>query len=113
MFDNLTKEIFSYSVIPAAILVLIILVLLLAGKKKDGNYFKYNYSIKILLSITIGLVLPLITGYTIWVFLKYINRGIVMSNMLYMVLLVALIISLVILLGVICKKLYREINDVE
>ena len=113
MFDNLTKEIFDYSVIPVAVIVIIVLILLVIGKKKDNNYFKYNYFIKILLLIIIGLVLPLITGYTIWKYEKYSIDGTLSSNIIYMILLVMLIILLIILLIVICNKLLKGIKKDE
>jgi len=110
MFDNLTKEIFYYSLIPAGVIAIIVLLLLFVSKKKENVYYKYNYYIKIALLIIIGLVLPLITGYTIWVLERFINKNILSSNMLYIVLLVALIISLIVLLSVICNKLIKGIN---
>lgn len=111
MFDNLTKEIFIYSAIPAGILALIVLILLLVGKKKDNNIFKYNYFIKILLILIIGLVLPLITGYTIWVFERFSNQNTLSSNWFYLVLLILLIIALIGLLITICKKLINGIKN--
>ena len=110
MFDNLSKEIFIYSVIPAAVIAIIVLVLLVVGKKKENNFFKYNYFIKTLLIIIIGLVLPLITGYTIWAYERFTSRNLLSSNIFYMVLLVVLIISLIVLLVIICQKLLKGIN---
>ena len=110
MFSNLTKEIFIYSVIPAAILAVVILILLIVGKKKDNNFFKYNYFIKILLLIIIGLVLPLIIGYTIWRYESFTSKSTLGSNILYMVLLIVLIISLIVLLVVVCNKLLKSVR---
>ena len=113
MFDNLTKEIFIYSVIPVAIMVFIVLLLLFIGKKKDNDYYKYNYAIKILLNLIIGLVLPLIIGYTIWVFLRFANRGIIMANIIYIVILLALIIALIFLFIVVCRKMFNGLRNSE
>ena len=38
-------------------------------------------------SIIIAIVLPLIIGYTIWIYERFINRGLVSSNIFYMILL--------------------------
>ena len=110
MFDNLTKEIFYYSLIPAGVIAIIVLILLFISKKNENVYYKYNYYIKTALLIIIGLVLPLIIGYTIWVFERFINKNLVSSNLIYMILLVALIISLIVFLIVICHKLIKGIN---
>lgn len=113
MLSNLTKEIFIYSLIPAAVLVFIVLLLLLVGKKKNDNFFKYNYFIKILLLLIIGLVLPLIVGYTIWVFERFMAKNLLSSNMFYVILLIVLDISLVVLLIVICRKLFKSFKSRE
>ena len=115
MFNNfeLPKEIFYYSIIPVGIIALIILVLLLIGKKKYDNYYKYNYFMKTLMLVIIGLVLPLIVGYTIWILERFINKSIISSNILYILLLIALIVLLVVLLIVICRKLIKSINGSE
>ena len=109
MFSNLTKEIIYYSVIPVAILFVIILLLFI-GKKKDNNIYKYNYFIKVLLLIIIGLVLPLITGYSIWIYERFTNKGILSSNILYMLLLGILIVSLIVLFVYICTKIVKGID---
>lgn len=113
MLDNLTKEIFYYSVIPVAIIAVIVLILLFVGKKKEDNYYKYNYTIKTLLLVIIGLVLPLITGYTIWIFERFLNKNTLSSNILYIVLLMFLIIALIGLLITICYKMHKSINKTD
>ena len=110
MLDNLTKEIFYYSVIPVAVIAIIVLILLLIGKKKENDYYKYNYSIKIMLIIIIGLVLPLITGYTIWIYERFTDKKMLNSNILYMLMLVILIVSLISLLIIVCTKLLKSID---
>ena len=111
MFNNLTKEIFIYSVIPAVAIALLVLIILILGKKKENIYYKYNYVVKTLLLLIIGLVLPLIMGYTIWVMERFINKNLVSSNILYIVILVILIISLIALLIMICRKLLKGIEQ--
>ena len=99
-----------YSVIPVVILAIVVLLLLIIGKKKDNDYFKYNYFIKILLVIIIGLVLPLIAGYTIWICERFSGSSSLYSNLVYIALLVGLIIALIALLIVICKKFLKGIK---
>ncbi len=111
MFNNLTKEIFCYSLIPFAIIAIMVFALIIIGKKRDNNYYKYDYFIKVLLFVIISLVLPLITGYTIWIYERFVSRGIVSSNLMYMVLLALLIIALVILLITAFIKLFKSINS--
>ena len=89
MFDNLTKEIIYLSLIPVVIILLIDLIAFLFKKKKDDN-FKFNYFIKVSLIIANAIVLPLIGGYTIWVILSYIKRGILLKNIWYVALIVFL-----------------------
>ena len=111
MFDNLTMEIFYFSLIPVAVLAVVTLFILLFSRKNENNYYKYNYIIKILLIIMISLVLPLITGYTIWVFLRYLAKGILLANIIYIIILCILTIALIILLIVISRKLYNILNE--
>lgn len=109
MFNNLTKDILYYSLTPFIITAIIVLILMIIGKKKDNNYYKYDYSIKVLLFIIIAIVLPLIIGYTAWVYERFISRGLVSSNIGYMILLGVLIISLIILLIITFIKLSKNI----
>ena len=109
MFDNLTMEIFYYSVIPVAIIALITLLILIFSKK-NKDYYKYNYIIKVSLIIMISLVLPLMIGYTLWLIQRYLTKGIILSNMVYIVILCSIIIALIALLIIICKKLYINLN---
>ena len=111
MFSNLTKEIFYYSLIPVAIIAVIILVLLIMGKKKSVKYYKYNYSIKVLLSILLALVFSIMLGYTIWVYERVITLNIVSENILFMILLAVLVISLFLSLIIICYKLWKEYDS--
>ena len=110
MFNNLTNEIIYYSLIPFIVVALITFILIIIGKKKYDNYYKYNYAIKILLFILIAIVLPLIVGYTIWIYERFINRGLVSSNIIYMLLLAILVISLVVLLIITSIKLYNGLT---
>jgi hypothetical protein len=111
MFENLTKEIFYYSVIPAAIIALIVLILLFVGKKNENIYYKYNYVIKTSLLLIIGLVLPLIVGYTVWVLERFIKYNLLLSNLFYVILLIVLIVSLIVLLVMICNKQLKGIGS--
>ena len=111
MFNNLTKDIIFYSLIPFVIVAIVVFALIIVGKKKSNNYYKYDYAIKVLLFVIITLVLPLISGYTIWVFERFINRGLVSSNIMYMVLLVILIISLIVLLFTAFIKLTKSYKE--
>lgn len=108
MFNNLSKEIIWYSVIPVIVIALIILLLIIVGKKKDDNYFQYNYGIKVLLAILVSLVLSIMAGYTIW-FLGRISS--VSKNIIYIILLFGVDIFLFILLIIIVVKLYKSINQ--
>ena len=110
MLNNLTKEIFYYSVIPVVVIAIIVLVLLLKDRKKENDNYKYNYTIKIMLLIIIALVLPLITGYTIWIYERFTDKKILSSNILYMVLLILLVIFLIALLVIVCNKLLKSIS---
>ena len=113
MFNNLTKEIFIYSLIPALIIALISLLLIFISKKKGENIYKYNYIIKVFIIIIVGLVFPLITGYSIWVYERMSNLNTVSSNILYLILLAFLIISLLVLLIVTCVKLFQSLKSDE
>ena len=113
MFDNLTMEIFYYSLIPVAVLALVTLFVLLFTRNKENSRYKRNYIIKVLLIIMISLVLPLITGYTIWVFKRYLTKGIILSNLGFIIILGLLIIALVVLLIIICRRLYQSFNNKE
>ena len=110
MFDNLTMEIFYYSLIPVAILAIVALLILVFGRKKENNY-KYNYFIKILLILIIGLVLPLIIGYTAWIIKRYYLSNSLLPNIGFIVILVLLIIALIILFTYISRKLYNRFKD--
>lgn len=109
MFDNLTREILYYSVIPFVIIAIIILILLLKGKK-ESNLYKYDYFIKILLFAVIALLLPLVIGYTGWVYSYYVAEKV---TLFYMIVLLLLIISLIVILIVIIRKLLGGINKEE
>ena len=107
MFDNLTREILYYSVIPFVIIAIITLFLLLKGKKEENRY-KYNYFIKMLLYIIIALVLPLITGYSFWVYKYYVDEKV---TLFYMIVLGLLIVSLVTILIIITRKIYKSFKE--
>ena len=113
MLENISKEIFYYSFIPVFVITILILILLLVGKKKNNNYFKYNYFIKVLLAILIGFVLSIMTGYTIWVFLRVINLEILKENILYLLVLSIIVISLLSTLIIMVYKLYKSYDEKE
>ena len=111
MFDNLPKEIFYYSLIPVAILGIIVFILFMVGKKKYDNYYKYNYFIKILSLIIVGLVLPVIIGYTIYTVQRLIIKGTLFANIFYVIILCVLDISFIIMFIIICRRLIKNIKD--
>ena len=113
MFDNLTKEIFIYSLIPAFVIALICIILIVVSKKKGENAYKFNYAIKVLILLIVRLVLPLITGYSIWVYERMVSKNILASNIFYLLLLIALIIALIALLIAACYKLFQSFHDRE
>ncbi len=113
MLNNISKEIFYYSVIPVVIIAFIILLLLIIGKKKNDNYYKYNYTIKVLLSLLIGCILSIMTGYTIWVYERLKDMGTISQNILYLALLVVLVFFLFLSLIILVVKLYRSFKEKE
>lgn len=117
MFNNLTKEIITLAVIPVIVILIVDLIFVLVFRNKNES-FRYNYLIKISLIIAIAIVLPLITGYTIWVIESFTNRGILMDNMWYIILIIFLTLALLVLLIWIYLKslrnlIYEEIDEEE
>ncbi len=111
MFNNLTKEVILYSLIPAFIVALISLVLIIISKKNSKNFYKYDYIIKVLIIIIVGLVLPVITGYSVWVYERLSSLNTISSSILYLVLLASLIIALVSLLIIACQRLFQDLDN--
>ena len=108
MFSNLTREIILYSMIPVIVIVLIDLLLLVVMKKKeDYDKFKFNYLIEFSLILANAFVLPLITGYTIWVIESFWKRGIFFNNFAYIVLIIFLSLCLLTLIIWTYLKLLR------
>jgi len=112
VFENLTREIILLSVIPVALIVLIDLIVLII-RKREKNNFKFNYFVKVSLIIASAIVLPLIGGYTIWVILSYIERGILSKNIWYVSLIIFLWICLFVLLIWVYLKTIRELKEDE
>ena len=112
MFENLTTEIILLSLVPVVIIGIIDLVAFLIMKKKYRNY-RFNYFFKLSSIIAISFVLPLIAGYTIWVVEKFIDKGIVGSNILYLILIFFLWILLFILLIALYRKTIKNANEDE
>lgn len=111
MFNNLTREIISLAVIPVIVILIVDLFFVLIFRNKDES-FRYNYFIKISLILAIAIVLPLITGYTIWIITSFLERNIFSSNLWYIGLLIFLTICLLVLLiWVYLKSLRRLIYD--
>ena len=110
MFNNLTKEIIYYSLIPVAVLALICLILLII-RKKENNSYKFNYVIKILLMLIDSIVLSLIIGYSIWATARFIRNGTLSSNIIYVIIFIILIFALAILLLFTCMKLYNNLSS--
>ena len=113
MLDNLSKEMFYYSVIPVLVVAIIGLVVLILGSKKKNaaHKYRYNYIVKVLLIIIISLVLPLVIGYTIWLTKRYVSSGILFNNIGYVIVLSLLALALIILLIIICRKLYERFSE--
>ena len=63
--------------------------------------------------IGISMVLSLISGYTIWIFKSFGKRGIIGSNIWYLLLLVFLWIYLLIMLIVMYVRLMKNANEDE
>ena len=112
MFDNLTKEIIILSLIPILIIGIIDLIVFLIMKRKYRNY-RFNYFFKLSSIIAISMVLSLISGYTIWIFKSFGKRGIIGSNIWYLLLLVFLWIYLLIMLIVMYVRLMKNANEDE
>lgn len=113
MFNNLTKEIITLAVIPVIVIIIIDLIFVLMFRKKNES-FRYNYLIKVSLIIAIAIVLPLITGYTIWVIESFANRGIIAGNIWYIGLIIFLTLCLLVLLiWIYLKSIHKLINEDE
>ena len=65
------------------------------------------------LMIMISLVLPLGIGYTIWYILRYIVNGITVLRVIYAIILCLLNVALITLLTIICRKIYKSIENKE
>lgn len=111
MFDNLTMEIFYFSLIPVAILAIITLFILLFRRKEAKHNYKYRYIVNVLLTLMISFVLPLITGFTIWYIARYLAKGTLLSHIGYVIILVLLVIALTFFLMIMCRKLYRSFDE--
>jgi len=103
MFDNLTTEIILLAVVPVVIIGIIDLIAFFIIKRTYRNY-RFNYFFKLSSIIAISFVLPLIAGYTIWVFTAFQKRSLLGSNLLYLLLIIFLWIFLFVLLIVLYKK---------
>ena len=113
MLENISKEIFFYSVVPVAIISLIIIILLIIDKKKSNNYYKFDYVIKILIAILIGFVLSIMTGYTVWVIKRLIDLETISDNILNIALLGVIDISLLSSLIIMFIKVYKSVDSNE
>ena len=109
MFENLTREIILFSVIPVVLIILVDLIAFLIIRKKK-EHIRFNYFLKISMIIANAFVLPLIGGYTIWVIQGFINRNILGNNLWYAALLIFLWIALFILLLWVYWKTIRELR---
>ena len=107
MLNNISKEIFYYSFIPVFVLAIIISILLIIGKKKSDNYYKYNYTIKISISLLISFILSLMIGYTVWVLLRLIELETLSQNILLVAVLFVIDLSLLLSLIIMFVKLYK------
>ena len=111
MFSNLSKEIILYSMIPVAIIVLIDLILfVLIQKKNETQKLRFSYLIEISIILAISIVIPLITGYTIWVIESFWKREILFSSFMYVALLIFLSMCMLILIIWTYLKLLRLIG---
>lgn len=112
MFKNLPTEVLLFSMLPVIIIIFADLIAFLVTLKKEKG-FQFNYFIKISLLVANAFVLPLIGGYTIWIFTKYIDEGILLDNILYVSLLVFLWLCLFVLLIWVYMKSRRELREDE
>ena len=112
MFDNLTREIILFSVIPVVLVVLIDLIAFIIMRKREKK-FRFNYFIKVSLIIANAFVLPLIGGYTIWVILGMAESKTIGDNLWYIALLIFLWIILFVLLIWVYLKAIRELKTDE
>ena len=103
MFENLTKEIILLSLVPVVIIGIANLVAFFVIKRKYRNY-RFNYFFKLSSIIAMSFVLPLIAGYTVWVFKIFSQKGIIGSNIPYLILIVFLWVFLFLLLAFLYKK---------
>lgn len=114
MFDGFPKEIMFYSLIPVVVLLIVaLLVTILMKKKKKIEKFRYNYIIELIFMIIVGIVLPLILGYTIWVIKSFWARQIFFDNIAYIILLIFLTLCLLTLIIWIYLRLYSLVNNVD
>ena len=108
MFDNLTKEIIMYPVIPTIIILLTDLVLFIVKKKKsDKIKFLLDYIINVLLMIAIALALSLVCGYTVWLVMIFWAREIFFNNFAYIAFSCFLSLCLLVLIIWAYLKLWR------
>ena len=112
MLGNLTTEIILLSLVPVVIIGIIDLVAFFVMKKKYRNY-RFNYFFKLSSIIAISFVLPLIAGYTIWIFTTFNKRSILGNNIPYLLLIVFLWIFLLVLLAILYKKTMANANEDE
>lgn len=112
MFDNLTKEIIYYSLIPVIILALTGLVLILM-KKKNENKHQFGYVIKVILMLIDSMVLSLLVGYSVWATARFIRNGTLFSNIVYVIIFMLLIAALIVLLVITCKRIYTSFKNKE
>ena len=112
MFSNLPMEIIYYSAIPVGVIVIIDFLMLIFLRKKNRP-FRLHYLIEISLIIMIGLVLPVIIGYTVWIINTFLSHEILENNILYVALLIFLcLIMFILLIWVYLKALKNlSIND--
>ncbi len=95
----LTKEIIWYSFVPDLIALLLMIIAFFIWKKKEKyRTVNFNFFIKLMITIMICATLPLITGYTFWVIEMFINKGVLLEHIMYVILIIFLSLGLLALL---------------
>lgn len=97
MFNNLSKEIIWFSLIPFVVILLVDLILFFVFKSKRTE-FVFNYLIKMSMIVVISLVLPLIVGYTWWIIELFWEKEIFFDNFAYICLIIFLSLCLLTLM---------------
>lgn len=96
MFDNkFPSEMTYYAIIPVFLVLMLSLIITIFMKRDtDGEKLRFHYIVELCFMIGIGLTLPLIFGYTIWIVKSFWIREIFFENIIYVILMVFLTLCL-------------------